>query len=300
MSWGDYYPRKPSVASQRAAAREMAAALKKKDKAVEPVVIEGRTIVQTFWGKAWCTNLEAYHDFANRLPRGRSYVLNEAVVDLRIEAGAIQARLMGTELYHIDITIDPLPAKAWSKFKKDTAGQISSAIALLKGELPGDVLKRIVDLESGLFPSPKEITMYCDCPDSARMCKHIAASMYGVGHRLDTQPALLFKLRGVDSAELLQQAISVGSGGKSGSTKPKVSDKHLEDIFGVKIVKKTAAIDKLLENSRPAKTKNAVQAGEKSPPKKVVRKTKKKAAKKKAAKKKVAKKKAKARKKKGG
>ena len=89
MGWY-YYGFKPyvPVAQRRAqAAREVAKRIKK-GQAVSPVRIEGRTIASTFWGKAWCTNLESYSDFANRLPRGRTYVRNGSVVDLKIEQGA--------------------------------------------------------------------------------------------------------------------------------------------------------------------------------------------------------------------
>ena len=95
--------------------------------------------------------------------------------------------------------------------------------------------------------------MHCDCPDSARMCKHIAAAMYGVGHRLDTQPELLFTLRGVDHQELLQQVIRSGGIDDTATDKPQVADKHLEGIFGVKIVKVTTGIDELLKTAGSVK-----------------------------------------------
>src|ERR1035438_3824571 len=76
---------------RRKAAGEMAK-LKKKGHPVSPVVLQGRTIVTTFWGKAWCENLERYSDFENRLPRGRTYVRNGSVVDLQIDREALDIR----------------------------------------------------------------------------------------------------------------------------------------------------------------------------------------------------------------
>ena len=58
----------------------------------------------------------------------------------------------------------------------------------------------------GLFPTPQEISLGCSCPDGARMCKHVAAVLYGVGARLDHQPELLFTLRAVEPAQLLAGA----------------------------------------------------------------------------------------------
>jgi len=79
--WRPYVP----VAERRAkAARETAKLAKKTGRAASPVVLGGRKIASTFWGKAWCDNLEAYSDYANRLPRGRTYLRNGSVVDLQI------------------------------------------------------------------------------------------------------------------------------------------------------------------------------------------------------------------------
>ena len=54
----------------------------------------------------------------------------------------------------------------------------------------------------GLFPAAGD-QLLCSCPDYAAMCKHVAAVLYGIGARLDRQPELLFRLRGVDETELI-------------------------------------------------------------------------------------------------
>ena len=61
----------------------------RKGRKISPVAIEGRKIARTFWGEAWCDNLERYSDFANRLPRGRTYVRNGSVVDLQVAPGRV-------------------------------------------------------------------------------------------------------------------------------------------------------------------------------------------------------------------
>jgi len=89
--WGP----KPSVAQQRAKAEKLLARMGKA-RALSPVVIEGNKIASSFWGKAWCDNLERYSDYANRLPRGRSYVRNRCVVDLQIASGEVTAEVSGS------------------------------------------------------------------------------------------------------------------------------------------------------------------------------------------------------------
>src|SRR5258708_31407937 len=86
-----------SVAERRRKALREMEKRKKKGHTVSPVVIEGRAIATTFWGKSWCENLERYSDFSNRLPRGRTYVRNGAVVDLQIKPCSIQALVSGSE-----------------------------------------------------------------------------------------------------------------------------------------------------------------------------------------------------------
>src|ERR1700716_913817 len=110
--WYGFRPYVP-VAKRRAQAAREVEKRRKKGQAISPVVIEGRTIAQTFWGKAWCDHLESYSDYENRLPRGRSYVRNGSVVDLQIKPGKITALVSGSELYEVAINITSLPEKEW-------------------------------------------------------------------------------------------------------------------------------------------------------------------------------------------
>src|ERR1039457_4982055 len=195
-----------SVAERRLGATGKMATLKKKGHPVSPVVIEGRTIANTFWGKAWCDNLEQYSDFANRLPRGRTYVRNGSVIDLQIAAGAIKAKVSGSAIYTVDLKVVPVDKARWRSICTDCSGSIDSLVELLQGQLSKGVMERICRQETGLFPSPAEIKLSCSCPDWADMCKHAAAVLYGVGARFDDQPELLFRLREVDEKELIVKA----------------------------------------------------------------------------------------------
>jgi len=226
-----------SVAQRRAnGQRELQKLSKKSGAAVSPVLLLGRKIAGTFWGKAWCDNLEAYSDFANRLPRGRSYVRNGSVVDLQISAGEVSARVAGSELYRIKIKIKPLPAECWKSIQAECAGKIDSLLELLQGRLSSSVMEIVTKPERGLFPAPKEISLDCSCPDWADLCKHVAASLYGVGARLDTNPELLFLLRGVDpsdligkvsAAEAVRQAVPADA--------PTMSESEIADVFGIEL-----------------------------------------------------------------
>ena len=195
-----------SVAEKRRQAERKLAKLKKQGRSVTPVKIDGRTIAKSFWGKAWCVNLEQYSDYENRLPRGRSYVRNGSVVDLQMTKGEIAAMVAGSELYKIRIAIAPVTKARWKSICRDCAGTVDSLVELLQGRLAKGVMDRVCREGDGLFPSPTEIKLSCSCPDWADMCKHVAAVLYGVGARLDEKPQLLFVLRDVDENELLASA----------------------------------------------------------------------------------------------
>jgi uncharacterized Zn finger protein len=116
----------------------------------------------------------------------------------------------------------------------------------------------VTDRKEGLFPKPAEITMRCSCPDYAGMCKHVAAAMYGVGHRLDSSPELLFALRGVDQKELIEQAIpATPTRSKRGA--PTISDGDLGDIFGIEIGETPLPAAKPKARAKPAAKKVAAK-----------------------------------------
>jgi uncharacterized Zn finger protein len=204
----EYWGWKPylSVAERRRrAAREMEKR-SKQGYPVSPVIIEGRTIVKTFWGKAWCDNLERYSDFANRLPRGRTYVRNGSVIDLQIVAGTIHALVSGSKIYKVAVKVTPVTKARWKAICTDCAGTIDSLVELLQGRFPKGVMERICRQNTGLFPSPKEIQLSCSCPDWADMCKHVSAVLYGIGARFDEHPELLFRLHEINENELIAKA----------------------------------------------------------------------------------------------
>lgn len=170
------------LAQRRANAMREVRRMAAKGKQVSPVEIAGRAIASTFWGKAWCDNLESYSDFSNRLPRGRTYLRNGSVVDLQIETGKIMSMVSGASLYRIAIRIRPLAAPRWKKLKQECGTGIGSVVELLQGRLSTSVMSVVTSRENGLFPAPAEIEMSCSCPDWAEMCKHVAATLYSVGN----------------------------------------------------------------------------------------------------------------------
>jgi uncharacterized Zn finger protein len=229
------FPAYVPVAQRRARAAREIAKRTKKGVAVEPVTIDGRLIAKTFWGKAWCDHLEGCSDFANRLPRGRTYVRNGSVLHLAVGAKRIEALVQGSELYEVSIAIPALPKPRWKAIVGASGGQIASLVELLQGKLSAGVMKIVTHPEKGLFPAPAQVEMSCSCPDFATMCKHVAAVLYGVGARLDTKPELLFRLRGVDHLELIAGAASAKVTAAPSGTRRRLASDELSGIFGIEL-----------------------------------------------------------------
>jgi uncharacterized Zn finger protein len=246
----EWKPYVPVAERRRKALREMEKR-RKKGHAVSPVTVEGRTIARTFWGKAWCENLEGYSDYANRLPRGRTYVRNGSVVDLQIKPGEIHAYVCGSELYKVELKIVPVKKTHWKSICKDCGGAIDSLVELLQGKLSQGVMERICRQSAGLFPTPAEIHLSCSCPDWAGMCKHVAAVLYGIGARFDHQPELLFRLRGVDELELIASAGKATPLSKHAPASGKVlGGEDLSEMFGLDMAEEAAPTEKKRKSPR--------------------------------------------------
>lgn len=265
MRYYDYdgnWPRTMTVAERRQQAREDMAKLGTRKRGT-PVIIEGSKIAKSFWGKAWCSNLERYSDYASRLPRGRSYVRSGQVVDLHITAGKVTALVSGTELYETTIAITPVKSPQWKSICRDCAGSIDSVVELLQGRLAQGVMDRVCRQGDGLFPAPREIKLSCSCPDSARMCKHVAAVLYGVGARLDKEPQLLFVLRDVDQNELIAGAGQGLTAGPAPTSVNVLEDGDMAALFGLEMADDESSEPSATAGRKPVRRVKTAAGGKK-------------------------------------
>jgi uncharacterized Zn finger protein len=249
--WAPYV----SVAERRKKAEKEAAKARKSGAILSPIDPYRGAIAKTFWGRAWCDNLEAYSDYANRMPRGRTYVRNGSVIDLKVTEGEVQALVMGSSLYKVTVKVTAVAKVPWQAIGKDCSGSIDSLVELLQGKLSTAVMQRICAPRTGLFPAPKEIKFSCSCPDSASMCKHISAVLYGVGARLDQKPELLFSLRGVDAKDLVSQASAGLPRSKTGVATGKVlDDAMVADVFGLEMDDAVAPVKSTVSKKKTVTT----------------------------------------------
>jgi uncharacterized Zn finger protein len=278
VGYWDYYPPYVTVAEKKAKATKKLKQLKKKNPDIKPILLEGRTIARTWWGKSWNRNLEQYADYSNRIGRGRSYVRHGAVLDLQINSGKVESLVQGTRSkpYSVIIKIKAVNKNIWKHIKAACEGKLDSLQELLAGKFPKALGEIFTIQGKGLFPSPKEIEFSCSCPDWAYMCKHVAATLYGIGARLDEEPGLFFKLRKVKMKDLVTQAVEDRTRKLLKKAKKKtarvIADSDLADVFGIdmeepvvsntkqgKTAKKTSKTKKPLDRtSKKTKGKSAI------------------------------------------
>lgn len=212
---------------------------RKKGKEVHPIIVKGRKITKTWWGNAWCENLERYADYESGLERGKRYVRTGTVVDLQIKKGKIEAKVQGRRKtpYKVEIRISPLNQEHCQNIIEQCSEKIESMEELLAGNFPV-AMKELFAGENGLFPKPSEISFGCSCPDWALMCKHVAAALYGVGVRLDENPALFFELRGINMGKFIDVALenrveTMLANAKKPSSRIIDDNVNINQLFGV-------------------------------------------------------------------
>lgn len=244
--WG--FPQYISVGEKRVKAQKILERLKKKNPSINPLILPGNKLARTWWGIAWNANLERYADYSSRIGRGRSYIRNGCVLDFKINPGEVTSLVQGTRTrpYEVSIKIKPLNKDAWNEIRKQCEGKIESLQELIEGRFPKDLAEIFTAKGKGLFPSPKEIKFSCSCPDWASMCKHVAATLYGIGVKLDDDPKLFFLLRKAEMNDLITEALRDKSKKMLKKAEKKTSrvinDLDAGKMFGIDIDEKTSSV----------------------------------------------------------
>ncbi len=208
--WNDFVKfSQPTIEELRRRVAQSENDAQKKGRELQPILpTKKKTLCESWWGRAWCENLERYADFSSRLERGKRYVRAGTVIDLQIKNGTVTAKVQGSRKspYKVEIRISPLNVEACDRIIEKCGSKIENMEVLINGKFPEE-LKDVFTGEKGLFPSPKEISFNCSCPDWALMCKHVTAAMYGIGMRFDENPFYFFTLRGIDADRLINVAL---------------------------------------------------------------------------------------------
>ena len=164
---------------------------------------------KTGWGAEWLKALNAC-DHANRLPRGKTYCNQGNVREVSIHpvTHRVEAVVQGHYgAYEVSLGLRAFTLKDTDALVNAIKSRPDLLAQLLDHNLPSEVKTLCDQLGLDLFPSSRlDLELSCSCPDSARLCKHIAAVIYWLSREIDNDPFILFTLHGVNLLEKLSKA----------------------------------------------------------------------------------------------
>jgi uncharacterized Zn finger protein len=163
------------------------------------------TFATSWWARRWISVLEALN-LGGRLQRARSYARRGQVLDIAIEPGTVRAEVQGSrpKPYAIAIGVAQIGTQQTKRLAAELAKNPYCLAKLMAREMPQDIETLFNVAGVSLFPSrASELHTECSCPDWSNPCKHIAAVYYLLGEEFDRDPFLILRLRGIDTAALL-------------------------------------------------------------------------------------------------
>lgn len=173
------------------------------------------SIGETWWSKRWVGVLESFN-LGARLSRGKSYARKGQVISIDVKPGIVKARVQGSfeQPYNVSIKLSPLSKEDWEKAIAAMASKAIFSARLLSGEMPQNIEEAFSGCGISLFPKKAaDLKTDCSCPDWSNPCKHIAAVYYLLAEQFDSDPFLIFKLRGRSKEEIVEALRSKRSDG---------------------------------------------------------------------------------------
>ena len=161
------------------------------------------------WGAWFLRMLESY-DGNGRVSRGKSYANTGKVDSLVITGNKVAARVAGhyDPWYYISLTFPRISEPNRKKLEKILTQHPADFIALGSGTMTERLVTLFEAKDIRFIPRRWSlIESDCSCPDSASLCKHIAAVLYILAKEIDHDPRLLFQLAGIDLAELREKIL---------------------------------------------------------------------------------------------
>ena len=141
-----------------------------------------------------------------RLSRGRSYARQGQVLSIDVQNGVVEAQVQGSRKrpYDIEISVRTIGPADWERLREALAEQPVIAASLLAGRMPENIEDTFEAVGLSMFPARgDDLETDCSCPDWSNPCKHIAAVYLLLGEEFDRDPFLIFRMRGMDRANLL-------------------------------------------------------------------------------------------------
>ncbi len=166
---------------------------------------------------------------------GLQYARQGQTRQFSVGPGAVAASVQGRadRPYAARLEVAVFAPERWDRVVGAMAEGALYAAKMLSGDLPPSIEDVFSPAGLRLFPSePGEVTASCTCTEPTPWCKHACCAAYLLADRLQDDPWLMFTLRGLERAELIERlrqrrAIAGVTGGAAavyGQRVPGVSD----------------------------------------------------------------------------
>ncbi|MEU8136749.1 SWIM zinc finger family protein [Streptodolium elevatio] len=164
----------------------------------------GRGFARSWWGKAWIQALEDAALDSEALRNGRKYACTGRVGSITVSPGHLFAPVHGEgEVHRTTLTLQPLTARQWDRFLDQVAARAGHIAALLRRDMPHDLVAAAEDVGVPLLPGMGDLDPSCDCEDWGHPCRHAAALAYQAAWLVDEDPFLLLLMRGLGEQDFL-------------------------------------------------------------------------------------------------
>jgi uncharacterized Zn finger protein len=163
----------------------------------------------SLWARRWLATVEGFgRNYRDRLASGKALARDGRVLRVTVSPGLIEAEVQGQSYlipHDTAIEIDPFSDEEWERALAGLAGRADYVAQLLADEMPTDIERVFAEAGAVLFPrSPDQLRHFCTCNQPGPMCTHAGAVHYVLAANLDTQPFLLFGVRGMPPEELVE------------------------------------------------------------------------------------------------
>ena len=162
--------------------------------------------VRSWWARAWQRAAEEAAFSDSDLRAGRTVARRAEVGGISVDAGTLLAAVReGDDAWTVEITLPVMPPAERRSLVETVAAESGRIAALLAGDLPHDLVEHAEELGVELLPYGGEFGAVCTCPHVLDPCPHALAVLIQTGWLVETDPLVLFALRGLDREELLAE-----------------------------------------------------------------------------------------------
>lgn len=167
---------------------------------------------------------------------GFDYARRGQIVSMHVEPGLIEARVQGRrpKAYRVRVVTDMFTESDWERLVETIAREARSTATLVVGGLSEDVLRETEKVGLPLTPPVGEkVRVSCNCgtPDGVA-CKHTVAVGLALAESLNTEPAQVFRLRGMPEDEFIERLRmrrNLQAGGGAAETLPEIDLRERRD-----------------------------------------------------------------------